>query len=332
MVNYSRLAYYAQDQYTRLVSVKEADAIDDRYGRRRRQAQKMGEALADAQSATARAHGEAMQGCSTLLWLHRGEDGERKLAGAQLCRSRLCPVCTWRRSLKAYGINNEIAVEADYQRQGRAQWVMATLTMRNVGEGELADGLSELMDASARLLRRKAVRAGWAGTLRNVEVTYNPEAHTWHPHIHILALTTASYWGRDYISNASLSDMWAESLRCDYGPITDVRKVRGTGAVAEVSKYPVKLAGYDRLPAYRLTDVLGELDDALYGRRMMIYGGELARIKRELRLADAEELDDDDARDTDAGVNELAVWDGMYYRLYDLFASTGETAQSAGRD
>ena len=46
--------------------------------------------------------------CGNALGFHQDEDGKKKLAAANFCHVRLCPLCSWRRSLKLFGQTSQI--------------------------------------------------------------------------------------------------------------------------------------------------------------------------------------------------------------------------------
>lgn len=224
----------------------------------------------------------------------------RRLQHANFCRVRLCPMCTWRRSLRLMAITLRV-VHAAVAEDPRVGWVLLTLTQRNVGDGELAAEIGRILRGWISLRKRRELR-GVRGWLRTLEVTYNEQAQTWHPHLHVLLAVRPSYWSRDYIPHARWVDLWAESLGLDYRPSVEVHAVRPrpgkrgrpalAAAVAEVTKYQVKdqdlWAGVsDEELDQRLAVLLG----ALWGRRLYDWGGWLRRIARSVGDT-GEELED----------------------------------------
>lgn len=233
---------------------------------------------------------DRVRGCATELGFKIGEGG-MTLARAWFCRVRLCPMCTWRRSLKVAAqvtqIMDEIKKEHDYK------YILLTLTQKNCPGEELAQRLDELMKAYDRLFHRKRIKDASQGWYRAVEITHNLEDDTYHPHIHAVIAVPAGYFsGGRYINQADWTDMWQQSLKVSYTPIVDVRKVKGNtaAAVAEVAKYAVKSKDYIIPDDWDLTQkTITLLDEVLANRRFVGYGGIFKDMQRKLKLKDPEE-------------------------------------------
>jgi len=236
------------------------------------------------------------QDCGT--WLVFGEcpgDGTKYLVGANFCKQRLCPLCAWRRSMKLTAEVSAVLHLAAERWPERA-YVMLTLTQRNVPGEELAHEVSRVLDGWSKLHQRREFRevAGW---LRTLEVTYNAESGTWHPHLHVLLQVTPSYWGRGYVSHAKWVALWRAVMALDYDPSVEVHRVRQRAstdalgaAAAEVGKYTVKDSDMAGNTPQEASERLLVLDEALAGRRLVAWGGDLRRIAKEL---EAETVEDD---------------------------------------
>ena len=74
--------------------------------------------------------------CGTFLEFRRYQDQSLKLNQANFCKVRLCPMCSWRRSLKIYGqvskVMNEVSKNNNYD------YIFLTLTTRNCKANELS--------------------------------------------------------------------------------------------------------------------------------------------------------------------------------------------------
>lgn len=231
--------------------------------------------------------------CGTKLTFNECPvDGQKRLQRANFCRERLCPMCAWRRSLKwAADVSMVLHVAAEEQPQW--QYVLLTLTQQNVPSVELSGEISRILAAWSKLARRQEFRAV-AGWLRTLEITRNNQPGlwqgTWHPHIHVLLAVNPAYFGRGYVTQKRWRELWAEVMGLAYDPRVDVRKVRSRKATddalgkvaAEVGKYTVKdndLIGQDG------ADTIGRvkvLDQALKGRHLIAWGGELKRIAKQI--------------------------------------------------
>lgn len=219
-----------------------------------------------------------LRDCGKLLRYRVYEDGTKVLDAMTSCRVRLCPICTWRRSLKIYAqtreIVNEMARRYDYR------FVMLTLTVKNC----TADSLNSCIDMMIKGWRRftnldnvKRVCKGWYRSLEIVHDVYpyitdemyygNPDKHIksrkkwydshgyrvgdsnpnydmYHPHFHVLIAVNKSYFkSRDYMSQKTFATLWKQSIRADYDPRVDVRCVTGD-TMDDINKAVCEVAKY----------------------------------------------------------------------------------------
>jgi hypothetical protein len=168
--------------------------------------------------------------------------------------------------------------------------MLLTLTVRNVPGDQLEATLDQMLDAWRRMRDQQRVRRGLLGWARNLEITYNRVRNDYHPHIHAIIYIA----DEDMAKSAFWGDLWRETMRVDYNPIIDVRPITdGQGAVAEVSKYVTKVGKILELPESVLDDVVWTMVNVLYKRRLRAYGGEWARVRREIGAVDEHKLTDD---------------------------------------
>lgn len=221
---------------------------------------------------------ERLKNCGKTLTYRVYDDGTKELESMESCRVRLCPICTWRRSLKIYAQTSEIVTalshDCDYL------YVLLTLTVRSCTGTELSGQLDTMLTAWNRFLGyadvKRAVR-GWYRSLEIVHDTYpfitqemyygDPEKHVrsrrkyyeglglnvgdknpaydkYHPHFHVVLAVNRSYFtSRDYISQTNWTEYWKKALRCDYAPRVDVRKVKGN-TVDELNKAVCEVSKY----------------------------------------------------------------------------------------
>lgn len=174
-----------------------------------------------------------------------------QLVWANLCKSRWCPECA-RIAARERAERMSIVLAHLQQQQGTAL-LFLTLTVRNCVGNDLHDSIKAMQAAlTKKLLRlqnnngKKAYKnvylkddlLGWYYTL---EVTYNSDTHTYHPHLHCLLHVKQAYFSRHYKSAAEWSKMWAECMSLDYLPVVDVRKIKDLTASEELSKYVSKV-------------------------------------------------------------------------------------------
>ena len=283
--------------------------------------------------------------CSTVLTFREYEDGQKRLESMNSCRVRLCPICSWRRSLKCF-YNTERVMER-IDSSGKYGYIFLTLTLRNSLPCYLNATLDAVFEAWNRFSQLKRVKGSVKGWYRGLEITHdtdefitperfarspeyfrarglsvgdrNPNFNTYHPHLHCIFAVRKSYFSsRYYISKAEFAELWRQSLRINYEPIVDVKKVRGDfkKAVAEISKYAAKSGDYVVPSDWDLTlDSVRTLDAALARRRLIAYGGIMKQAFKELRLDDAESGDL-------VGVGEKEV-EGSEYKLVSYFWNSG---------
>ena len=266
--------------------------------------------LAEAYEAVDNQKAERLRGCASFLEYKRDieHNGRMKLVTANFCRVRLCPVCSWRRSLKIYGQMSQILIALN----GEYSYIFLTLTIRNCEAYELSDHITWLSNSYNYLTRNIDFKRAVHGYFRAIEVTRNRATGQYHPHIHALLAVKRSYFNsRYYLPQEWWTHRWTECLSLNasalgisvpsYTPIVDVRKVRprktdvgDTGimnAIAEVSKYAVKSADIICYDDWDLTiDTVRTLDKALAGRRLATMGGVIKKKHAELHLS---AVDDD---------------------------------------
>ena len=252
----------------------------------------MNELLAAAYDDVRPDKAERLRTCATRLAFRPTDDG-LKFAGTFFCRVRLCPMCSWRRSLKVAAQMNAImdAIKADKPKS----YILLTLTQRNCYPDELDESITGLLRAFNRLTELKDYKAAVLGYYRAVEVTHNLSEDTYHPHIHVVLCVNPSYFkSRNYVSQARWTELWRQCLRADYTPVVDVRKIKGdaAAAVAEVAKYAVKTKDYIIPDDWDMTSqTVWLLDRVLHRRRFVAFGGVFKDYHKKLNLDDAEDGD-----------------------------------------
>lgn len=271
------------------------------------------ELLANAYDDINKSKADRLRWCGKVLSFKvNKQTGQKRLKTAESCRVRLCPLCSWRRSLKNY--YNTISIvkwlQANESRPevGKYSYIFVTLTIKNCHGEALSGTIDNLFSGVKRLYERKEVKKAWRGMVRNLEVTHNvnptsKDFNTYHPHMHMIVAVRPSYFtSRDYISHKRLVELWRDCLRVDYDPIVDIRRVKGdtdndgtvdpARAVAECSKYAAKAADYIIPDDWDLTvDTVRLLDAALDRRRLINYSGIFREVKYKLDLDDCEDGD-----------------------------------------
>lgn len=220
-----------------------------------------------------------MSECSSVLGFGENIDtstGEikYKLKVASFCKVRLCPVCSWRRSLKntARFFSKLPLLEKTFPKH---RWIFLTLTVKNCEPEELKETLKNMNAAWKRLIERSNWPAeGW---VRSTEVTRADDGGA-HPHFHCLLMVPASYFaGHSYVTQATWAQRWRDALRADYSPMVDVRAVKTKhegqtiqAAIVETLKYSVKVTD-----AFQDKNWLYAITSQLHKMRFIATGGAL---------------------------------------------------------
>jgi plasmid rolling circle replication initiator protein Rep len=252
--------------------------------------------------------------CGCYLEFRKYEDGSQQLHNANFCKGRICPMCSWRRSLKVFGqvskVMDYITIDNDYR------YLFLTLTVKNVLGCELSGEIDKLFNGFNKMTERKEFKRISQGWFRCLEVTYKWDRNDYHPHFHMIIAVKKSYFTNDdYMSHDKWKELWRSCAGLDYDPWVDVRSVKPqvnsageivyAKAVAEVSKYAVKSSDFlkdpmsygikdeDKLKAVqdRMDSVVKVLDKALAYRRLYAFGGYLRVVHKKLNLESPDEGD-----------------------------------------
>lgn len=204
---------------------------------------------------------DRLHDCGVHLWFNVYSDGNggemMKIKHAESCRVRLCPICTWRRSIKIQAHTRKILesmqAEKDYE------YILVTLTVPNVTGAKLSDKISDMMKAWNRFAGYKVFEKAVKGWYRGLEVAHNVEKYrfkwgkdrktgrkkkiyivddngnripnpsydTYHPHFHCIFAVNLSYFNdRTYIKRDEWLALWQKAMKDPTITQVDVRKVK----------------------------------------------------------------------------------------------------------
>lgn len=241
--------------------------------------------------------------CSTFLEFRLTTVNDLKLTNANFCKVRLCPMCSWRRSLKIFG---QVSKVMDYVEENyNYRYIFLTLTVKNCYGEDLRDTLDLMTKAFNGMTRRKAFKQAIKGYFRSLEITYNKDDDNYHPHFHIILAVNKNYFTDDkiYLSQKKWTNLWKSCLKVDYTPIVHVKRIKeddkkGFGkAVAETAKYTVKADDFlirdekGNIQENLTDEVVETLDNALHRKRLTAFGFKFKEIHKKLNLDDAEDGD-----------------------------------------
>lgn len=214
------------------------------------------------------------------------DEASTTLIKALFCRDRLCPMCQWRRSLLVFGQVFDIMnlIRDDYK------FALLTLTVPNVSPEGLRDSVKKLLSDFKLYMLYKDIKSVILGYYRSLEVTYNREADTFHPHLHIVLVLPKSYGGREYISREKWLDLWRKATGDESITQVDIRIIKNLEkAVAEVVKYTLKGSDYIFPDNPELTDYcVYTLSQALKNVRSYGFAGVFREAYQKLHFEDVE--------------------------------------------
>ena len=269
---------------------------------------------------------ERMFDCGSYLQFAVSRSGDKRLYRANFCRDRMCPACQRRKSLVAFHQVKNVCYSIRKENP-TYRFLMLTLTVPNVPYEDLSKEITHMMQSFKRLMLRKEVKVAVKGFFRALEITYNVEKKTYHPHFHILLCVPSGYFKKTYIKHERWLELWQEATRYPHITQVDVRTVKPNpkkqgsdieSAGAEVAKYATKPSDYLwRLPNgdYMADDiVVPELAKTLNHRKLIAFGGLMLEHFKLLELQDVESdsVDlihaDDTASDIEAVMINVYRW------------------------
>lgn len=134
-----------------------------------------------------------------------------------------------------------------------------------------------------KLMKYKKVKKNLIGFMRATEVTFNPVDNSYNQHMHVLLCVESSYFRgvENYIPQEEWTELWKRAMRLDYTPIVDIRAIRPKNkhktdiqsAIDETAKYPVKDSDFLTDDDERNLKVVKDLEEGLYRKRLISYGG-----------------------------------------------------------
>lgn len=241
--------------------------------------------------------------CAETIKYQVTSDGELKLYQVWFCKSRLCPLCNWRRANKAAKQLEQILNEAVKQ-QPKARFLFLTLSTKNAtNANELKKSLVQMGRAVYKLMQYKKPKRNLLGYVRSTEITV-AEDGSYNQHMHLLIMVKPSYFrgtnGDNYVTQAEWTELWQKAMKLDYTPIVNVEAVKanrakGKGSLKasalETAKYQTKSADYMSSDDDRNLTVIDDLEHALKNTRQISFAGLLKEIRKELQLDDIEHGD-----------------------------------------
>lgn len=207
-----------------------------------------------------------------------------KIVKAIRCKDKFCPVCQKIKSTK-----NALAIDTMYKyirETTKFEYIFITLTAPNVKAHELSQELLSYSKSFERLIKTKKVSKINKGYIAKLEITYNAEDDSYHPHYHII-MTVANRYFKDsnyYIKHEEWLEIWRKAKRDNNITQVDVRKVKNknedgiNSEILELAKYMAKSVDY-----FSLLDIFEIFFNQTHKKRFMRYGGIFKEILKEFK-------------------------------------------------
>jgi plasmid rolling circle replication initiator protein Rep len=152
--------------------------------------------------------------CGTFLQFTKDENNIYHLKGANFCRQRVCPMCQFRKAEKTFAQTLKVVKGIEQ----RYRFLHLVLTIPNPKyEFELVEAVKILYGGFNRFLKYKDIKRAFKGVLRCLEVSYNYNESTFHPHLHCLVAVNYSYFNdsKVYLSYDRLRQLWTKAVNAD---------------------------------------------------------------------------------------------------------------------
>lgn len=274
--------------------------------------------------------------CGNVLNFVKRKDGSLRLYQTWFCKSRLCPLCSWRRAMKNSNQLKRILKEA-HNEYPKGRFLFLTLTERNSDANNLKSSIRKMGRSFYKLFQYKKVKKNLLGYVRSTEITVNREEETYHPHMHVLLFVSSNYFrnSNQYITQDEWTKFWKKALKIDYTPVVNIETIKPKynkknksdllSSADEAAKYQVKSSDYissDKTSEnidkdIKITEVL---EQSLDHTRAISYGKLFKVIRKKLQLEDEDDLVDtndeneEDSLDKDSLV--VAKWNYQKRNYY----------------
>src|SRR5699024_847412 len=133
--------------------------------------------------------------CANILEFKQNQEtGERKLYRVWFCKSRLCPMCNWRRAMKN-GIQSQKVVNEVIKGNTNVRLLFLEFIIKMVyNNKELSESLSVIFKGFNRMMKYKKVDKNLVGFMRATEITVNQIDNSYNQHMHVLLCVESTYF------------------------------------------------------------------------------------------------------------------------------------------
>jgi plasmid rolling circle replication initiator protein Rep len=268
--------------------------------------------------------------CGTVLD-YRILDEDVCLKHANFCQLPLCPMCA---EIRARKILTHLSRVITYMEQEQPyRFLHLTLTCANCPGHDLRDTLSLLLEAFYKMSHRMPFLNSILGYFRKIEITHKwSRKDDYHPHLHVLLAVSPAYFSHLdllYLPYVWWQKAWQQALGVDYTPQVWIRAIdkfskkknafdtsviTNISPILEIAKYVAKSNQYIA-PSHlhcsqnRTNEAVKWFDEAITGRRLVGFGGEMKRVHKLLNQTDGEEPKEESIREDVVEIARLFKWD-----------------------
>lgn len=249
--------------------------------------------------------------CGDIVGFLKSKGEKIRLHGGNFCNNRFCPLCSWRKAKKdGYLLMLLFSV---VQKIHKKELIFLTLTAPNVVSELLESEIKDFNKAFKRLSETKDFKNICKGYIRKLEVTYNVQENTYHPHFHVVIAVNKSYFTdtKSYINQKKWLEMWQVAKRNPKITQVDIRKAKldDMKGVYEMATYSAKASDY-----LFSEDTFDTFYNALKGKQLITFNGLFKEILKEIKEGEHLEL-----IESDGEIYNKQLWFNWIEEKYKLF-------------
>lgn len=249
--------------------------------------------------------------CGDIVGFLKSKGEKIRLHGGNFCNNRFCPLCSWRKAKKdGYLLMLLFSV---VQKIHKKELIFLTLTAPNVVKEKLNEEIKDFNKSFERMSKTLAFTSICKGYIRKLEVTYNAQENTYHPHFHVVIAVNKSYFTdtKFYINQKKWLEMWQKAKRDTSITQVDIRKAKldDMKGVYEMATYSAKASDY--LYSEEVFDVFY---NSLKGKQLITFNGLFKEILKEIKAGEHSELIENDGE-----IYNKQLWFNWIEEKYKLF-------------
>ena len=255
--------------------------------------------------------------CGDIVGFLKSKGEKIRLHGGNFCNNRFCPLCSWRKAKKdGYLLMLLFSI---VQKIYKKELIFLTLTAPNVIGELLESEINDFNKSFKRLSETKNFKNICKGYIRKLEVTYNDQEDTYHPHFHVVIAVNKNYFTKNYINQKKWLDMWRVAKRDKTITQVDVRKAKldDMKGVYEMATYSAKASDY-----LSSEDTFDTFYNALKGKQLITFNGLFKEILKEIKAGEHSDL-----IESDGEIYNKQLWFNWIEEKYKLFR-TDEIAET----